>query len=900
MASPKSTPGSVQAPASLDVLRDAVSGLGDRGMREVQAVRDAFVSGQPPLPTFSSGSKSDFIGRFGSPGVASSLVRSTAQFGLQTSVSSAPVGGPRPELDFIEVGTDRAFGVLDCFFARVVFSISTSDASGVSYFRVLRAKTGNVSAPIPSFSALADSTPISSRTNNPDLISNSAFHAATVGVGNSLTRSVREDAFSKQRVVVTNSSLRALPPITNTNKRGPTDASLVSLANADRSVLENVGFYLNRRNGSPVQQLQQRLSVGQRHGMNVLQGSVVGTSTAIVTSGNSLEFAEVARVPVSHGVNVGAFMEFEYWDASVVYGGGYSYYIIAVSNRGVSGTRSRIVPVSIVRNIPPASPSVSFYVAGNSPRFSISCSGTFTDHVEVFWRGGVVPESVQLLSTDRAMIDSGPPARTDSSFYHIGDIGIGSLRSSAFVDRHIAAGQNIEYRIYSVDSFGLKCATPFSCSISLPERGSGAPLGVPSFTVQQLNGDRSMQVTVESGDDRITAFVLTRRELTSHEQAYRQVTDPAYFTFGRTDAVRARSRSGPSLSQFSSHAWSGILTPLSGAARFIDTSVQFDRIYQYSVMGVDTRGNRTVSVSSSPILVSVKPSPDAPTSVTGTVLLDPHGSPMSISIQWVVGTVDFSPSDMIGDQNVLSANSQRSVFQVERRETGRSAWSAMPATTASSFIDIVSDSPAPKFRPPYALPNASYDYRVIAMQSGAFISAYTDPVRVTVVPPPITPEALNVRSSSTAIRPIYNVLSWQYVGVFVDSWEIERAVTNKVFGSRIQSMDSSLAGGLSYESIAKVTRESSRGLGISADGRQLDSRLFTGNRSFIDRDVSMSNSYFYRVRSLDSLGRPSAWAYCGIMLTDSPFDRKFMSSLSDADRSALAMDPRPLPGWEDR
>lgn len=898
----------VRPPAPIKTLRDAVSSLAIRGTQEVSTVRQAFVTSAPPLPVFSSGSKASFITGFSTPTTligaatiaATNIVVSTAQFGLATAPVVAPVPPPRPELDFVEVGTDRATGVLDSFFSRVVFSMATADLPRVSYFRILRARLGRVSAPVPAFSAMADSTPLASRTKSFESTSNGAFRAAGIGVGNALTTFVADDTFSKQRVVISSSSLRPLPPVLNTNRRGSSSAALLSIPNGDRSVIENVRFYVNQRTVAPRTPLGLPLFAGQRQGATVLQGSSVGNSTSIISVGNAPGFSEIARIPVSRGRQVGAFNEFEYIDPSVVYGAGYSYYVVAVSSFGFEGVRTRMVDAEIVRTIPPSTPVVMFAVLGNVPRFSISCSGSFTDHVEVFRRGGAVPESVRLLSTQRAMIDRGTPMRMDSGFYHIGDVGVGPARGSPFVDRDVSPGQSLEYRIYSVDSFGLKSATPFSCSVFLPDHGKVIPLATPAITAEQVTGDRIIRISISCEDSRVTSFVLSRRELTTRENAYKQPTHPDYFRLGVTDPLRARSRSGPALNQFSSRAWNGILRAVSGSAQFDDVTIEFDRIYQYSVHGIDLRGNITADAPSSPIFVAVKPVSDAPTGVTGTLVTDQSGNPSGVLIGWSVGTVDFSPLELIGDQDVFAATEKRSVFQVERRLLGSPVWSALPVTTATHFIDPVSAVQAPKFRPEYALVNSTYDYRVIAMQSGAFISAHTDPVRVIVTPEIFPPSVLAVRSTPTSIRPLSVVVSWQYDGAFVDGWEIERAATNKVFGSRITSMDSGLARGLPYSAVGRITRESSRALGISSIGRAQDPRVFGGNRFFIDRDVSMANSYFYRVRAFDPMGRVSDWVYGGIQLTDSPFDRKFMSSLSDIEKSALALDSRELPGWSGR
>lgn len=895
--SPDVLPATTRPPASIQTLREAVADLSSRGAREVDAVRRAFTSGIVPVQTASSGSKADFINRFAGAAVPAAIVRSTAQFGLSTSIVTTPPSSPRPELDFVEVGVDRTFGVLDSFFARVVFSLPLDQLARVSYFRVLRAPTGPLDVSKPAFSALAESIPLSFRAKSSETVSNAALRLLGTGVPNKLSDFVSDDRFSSQRNVLSGSSMRPVPPSVNTNRR-MAPAGLVSIANGDRSVLENVAFYVNQRNVTATQRTALPLRAGKRQYVNVLRGQSVGSSTAIVSDGNSLGFSEVTRVSTVPARRVGAIAEFEYFDPSVVYGAGYVYYVVAVPKLGIAGARSRLAVVGITRDSPPRTPNV-LYGVSRVPRFVMRTSGSFIDHFEVFRRGGSPPDDVRLISTNRSMIDSGKTSVMDSGFYHVGDVGVGADKSAIFVDDRATPGIRLDYRIYAVDSFGLKSQTAFSCSVLLPDPGRTVLLGLPAVTAEQAPGGRIVNVTITCDDQRVQGLIVKRRDVSINENGFRQPTRPDYFTFGVFGPKRSRARLGPSLNQFSSQAWNGVIQGFSGSATFTDRSVQFDRAYQYAVVGVDARGNETATVPTQPVFVAVKPVADAPTSVTGTLLGDPSGSPESVLVQWTVGTVDFSPVELIDDQDVLAATSVRSVFQVERRQVGKSAWLVMPPTTASYFIDPVGGRPAPRFRPPFALPNERYDYRVIAMQSGAFLSTHTDPVRVNVVPEILPPPALVVRSSSTAVRPLRIVVSWDYRGIFVDGWAVQRAVTNRIFGSRIFSMDSAEARSLEYSDVGTVRRESSLALGISSGQSSLDSRLFVGNRVFIDSDVSMANSYFYRVRAMDSTDRSSDWTYGGISLTDSPFDRKFLSSLSDDDRARLSLDARPLAGWED-
>ena len=899
MSTPRRKPSPVPKPLLVDEIRKSVAGLGRRGFVEVEAVRTAFIEGIPPLQTAGSGSKADFIGRFSDDAVGANITKSTAQFGLASSPIIARTPAPKPELDFVEVANDPNFGTLDSFYTRVVFSIATSELSKISHFRVLRAVRGVVEGLAkPSFSALIDGTPTVSRSKSTELISNFAFRAADIGVGNRLTDSIADDYFSRQRIARSSGTLRVQPKSQRNSNRGEVANSLLSLDGADRSVLENVDFYVNRRtlNGSTAVELP--LLAGNRQGVNVLQGSTISTPSAIVPSDDSHGFFEVARIATVPTRIVGSYAEFEYYDPAVIHGTKYGYYVVAVSRSSVDATRSRIVSVDIANNRPPTSPQVFYSVVQGIPRFSIACSGTFLDHVEVFRKGGRLPAKVGTVGSGLTNIGSTTPAELDSGFTHIGDIGLNSDKSSIFLDRGLKPGDAVNYRLYTVDSFGLKSLAPFSCSLKIPDLGLQIPSAIPSITAEQVSSGRQISISLTIDDERMTAFVLSRRDHEIHENSFRSPSTPDYFMHGAaTTPKRSRSRFGPTLNQNSNSSWNGILSIVSGSASFIDQTVQLDRKYQYSVYAVDSRGNVTSPVVSMPIFVSTKPILDMPIGLTGTVTVDSSGIPTGVMLSWRQGTLDFSPSDLVGNQDDLSATSQRSIFQVERREVGTATWEALPPSTGTTLFDQASASESPKFRPQYVKFNTQYDYRVIAMQSGGFISQHTQPVRVAVVPEISAPGRVWVKTTPTSARPLHVVISWQYDGIFIDSWQIERAITNKIFGSKVISMDSSEARSLDYRPFGQVMRESSRAHGLFSSISPVIARSTGGNRLFIDRDVSLANSYFYRIRAVSSIGNYSDWVYAGISLADSPFDRKFISSLSDDEKVKLSLDPRPIQGW---
>lgn len=875
----------------LKKIRETAQELAAEAQQSVKAVRQAFTSGIAPIQTVNSGSSQDYVNRLSSLGTLPNLVKSTAQYGVKT----APVGGsalpPKPEIESIEIGTDQNFGMLDAFYTKVTIQLAISELGRASIVRLLRADSGILDVEPPSFSSLTGLSSLRSSKNS-DAFGNDAFLAAKIGVGNKLTNFIKEDSFSTQRAVISSGSLRIPPPIVNTNRQNA-QAPLISIQNADRSVVENAAFAANRRSFEESPEISIPLSVGKRSGLNILRGKSVTREQIVVTDNNASGYFEVSRVALSiRSVRqVGDFVELDIFDPSVVYGRAYSYYAVCTDQMGRDSVRSRIVTAKIERHAPPPTPTVMYSVIAGRPRFSISCEAEFVDHMEIMRRGGRVPGESILLGGERALISSRPTSVGASGYYHLRDVGTSTDRSVVFVDEAVTPGDHLDYMIYSVDAFGLKGQTAFSCSISLPDHGRPSPLGTPHLTAEQDVGGRVVRISVGCDDPRVMTFLVGRREIGNHETDFRSPDDPDSFMMGRTSPKHIHSRtSGYLISD--AKGWNGVLRSVSGSAKLVDTAVGFDRTYQYSVYGVDIRGNRSDYSISSPVKVSVKPVSESPVDFKAELLHEGE-MPTAVKLSWHLGTDDFSPNEMVGDQDVLYATSVRSVFQVERRKESAAGWEIMPATTCSYFIDPVSDAPAPSFRPKFAEVNANYDYRVIAMQSGGYISPYTELVKVQIALDMSPPASIWVRSTDLARRPGEVVVSWNYDSGKVEGWDVERAAVNRVYGSKILSMDSSQARSLPYVPVASISRESSQARGISAVEKNRDKLVYVGNRFYVDADISLDNSYFYRVRARSG-GNTSTWQYAGILLDDAPYAIKLASTMSDKEKSRLAVSNKPL------
>ncbi len=882
-------PTAVQPLTSVVDMRVAALGLAQLATDSVQVVRSAFAGGVAPFQTVGSGSVAPYLTTFARDVLGANIVKSTSHLGLKTSTAGSSVPPPKPELDSTEI-IEGPGGVFDQFSVKITVSIKDTDISRVSAVKIMRAKLGPVKAARPAVSALSLAPPIAGRSAL-ERSAVAAFRIDEIGVGNKLTSFIFDDPSSSTRAVISPDSQKIRAPLAPpNNNKGIASAGLLSLEGADRSVLENLNFYLNRRAADALELPSPGpVTIGNRAGLNVLKGNSVGASRdGLIQAPNSLSFNEVGRIDMASpsARDVGDFIEASFVDRSVVYGAGFLYYAVCVGPDGAEGPRSRLVDASVVRTVPPESPTVYYSVVGGHPRFSIR-GPQGADHVEIFRSGRSVLESVKL-GTDTSLVVQSPATKV-GEFWHLTDVGLGPDGSSTFVDTDAVDGDRLSYRFYTVDSYGLKCQTPFSCSIRMPEHGQTVPIPVPSITVEQAPGQPSVSIKMQVDDPRVAGFTVQRRDVTISEKSVHQANQPEWVDIGSWTPKRAGSRRGPTLLDAD---WPTYIPANGGSASFVDTAVRLDRKYQYAIGAVDVRGNKTLLVGSQPVTVYSKTVIDPPTAFGSTVTVK-DGRPTGVLLTWTGGTNDFSPNAIVGDQDVLEATSVRSVFQVERRQLGRPFWDALPATSESYFFDKVSDDPAPSFRPAYVIPGAEYEYRVLAMQSGGFVSPRTEVLYISVVPPPVAPDVVWVKTTSINSDPFSIVVSWNMPSDFIERWEVERAVTNKIYGEQITTMDSKAARELDYSRIANITPEASRARSLSEGSVDVDKTIYVGNRFFIDSDVHRANSYFYRVRTVGRLGAISPWTYAGIFIKDSSFDKKFFSVLSDDAKISLAQDKRP-------
>lgn len=881
----------------MEKLRKSLKNIGEFGKSRVSEVRRTFETGITELQRYGSGSVNQIADQISTDPFDQKVLRSLDRFGLSRSSPGSAPTVVRPELDYVEIGNDRFVGELDNFFCRIVVSIPRLSIDEISNIRLLRCSDGPIEGITkPSISAMIDGLPqnfIFSR------LSDSIIRSSEQGVPNVTSDILSLSNPFGRNIPISSEKIEAAPLPVNSNRQNFSD-SLIDIR-GDKSVVENLQFAIYRNSVSSPKRTEIPQNVAVRKDFTILPGQSISRSSALIESSNDRNFVEIVKlIPGNHRI-VGDFIEFEYYDHTVTFGGRYTYYAVCCvpdkknPRLRIDGPRSRMVTVDVIRMAPPSTPSVLFDVSSGNVRIDCRGKGDFLDHIEIFRKGGPKKNRSHVLATESALSVKTDSVELDSGFFHITDVPISQDRSCSFVDRNIPPGAEVFYRVYLVDSFGLKSSTPFSFSVKIPGIDSMNPMSVISLTAEQTIGGRAVRLSVATDRDKPVNVLVGRRDVSLRESSFRQPTQPDISHLSAQDAKRTRAHN-QAFDRSSPLAWSGAFIGVTGTLYMDDLTVQRDHIYQYSADVIGRDGSVISRQVSEFVTISNRPIIDHPASITSSVELDPSGEPSHVRISWDRGTVDFSVLDLIGDQNVLAASSERSVFQVERREIGKSVWKPLPAVTGNFFIDEVGSKPAPSFRPEYVSVGLEYEYRVFAMQSGGYISNRTEPVRVAVLPPVSPPQKIWVRSSSTAVRPLLIAVSWDYRGSSIDRWIIERAVVNKIYGARINSIDSEEIRSLDFKKVAEVHRESSRSRSISSDSKQTPNYVI-GNRSFIDSDVDLLNNFFYRIAAVDISGKISEWVYCGISMIDSPFDRKFFSTLSDDEKNSLSKSPRKIDGW---
>lgn len=847
---------------------------------------------------------------------------------VRNSAGNQTSGNPGvPFVDHVAIDIDRKKGSVDAFFAEIKMSVLLDDITkgNVKALRIFRAEiSGSNTIPPGTNLSLA----------GVELISSDASRAR---IKNQDDLSIIEKRLIESRIPNSVSGLSAVDPFTNVrrgsllvtgtfygNARGETsnvvDDNLSPYLKGDtfRKIDRSVSLDLNSLRNIQLQQprlvrplpptdnVSPKNIASQNLGFSqALQLRFSDQNGLVIDQNNSQRFKEIcflSTVGTPDNV-VGKYAEFFFDDLSVMYGHSYAYFFSTVDRNLNESVRSQIVQVTIDGfRIPNPPDSLSGYYVNNSVLLSILSSDLLVEKFEVYRKdnGSPVKSSDSTMATivsdtSGFLVSTQDRQRQKNDFTEIGECLNGGKRGSTFYDRNCLPGHSYSYRIYSVDIFGNKSSDPKEFDLFIPDqKNKTVELTKPTILVENDVTTNKCKVTLHCADERVTALFLTRRDLTINQSAFVPPGQVNFLIFGRPVSFRGpRSFEDVHLfDQSKDTAWKGIFQNTQQDIIFVDNTTQIDHIYQYQVHGIDIFGNTTSYETSKKVFISRRPVLNTPLNLTGSLLKNGEGALVGINLRWEKGDLDITSEDLIGNQSVLADNSVRTLFQLERKRVGEENWYEFPLIESSSFTDLalLPNAQSPIYRPPLLQANQTYLYRVQTFLSGGFVSNFSPNFEITFEAAVTSPINFHAATGDPKVRPLYAFMSWDDgPGVAViDHWEIERCAINNFAASRINPSNLSDALRLQFVPLRTVFREASRFNSISSDKMRSNS-FFPGTHRFADADVSLGNTYFYRIRAVGLVqDNASGWVHAVVRFSDPLFEAKQHAVLTDQDKRKLA------------
>lgn len=848
--------------------------------------------------------------------------------------SKRPTGGIElnkivPDLFDVHTSFSRNKGTIDGFYAELKFSINKLDAESVKAIRVFRADVQQ-SGSVRGYSSLSAagialiSSTKSGRKNNEN-VQMMEKRLIERNIKNDYTSNLPVDQFTWLRQSYTEKSGSVSAEnnvnVTTDQNQRKLNYSLASYVDPEKYqgmdigvannpnvlkniILQNPSTKINIFSSNNSKTL---LEKDPAAGTRTLNNKIVNTTLAVIEKNNAPGFKEIGFFTLNKLKHVehGDKLEISFEDTTVMYGRTYMYYVTTVDEKMNDSLRSKIMKVSIEKILPPAQPIVS--LDASSDKFVVvlcKSEDEFISKFEIYRKEEFSNEDELEITSVKTGLSKSTSKRANNGFIMIGETQASLSTSSPFRDKRVIPGKTYQYRIYSVDCFGNKSQEPVNLTVFLKDRSSRLNnLKKPTIITELDKGTGYIKVTMTNDDDRLNALFLSRRDLTLKEKAFHIPLSPSLTVLGAGSVLRKNSLTDNKL--FDEKAsWTGFFSVQEkgkDVVQFVDKLTRFDHTYQYQVFGVDRYGNKTIRAVSAPIFVGRNPRIETPISVSASLIKtsDVAKGFDAIKIEWKDSNLDVEPIERLGNRDTLDAYKVRTLFQVERRKIGEERWTQFSLTEDKFIIDNISNETSPSYRPPFLKQGDTYQYRVAAFQTGSFISDFSLPLTIKTDPGVLPPDSITIRSADTKTKPFYVVVNWtkdKLSGV-VDLWDIERAVTNNIFGQRLDVKNKVELEKLQYTKLISVGHESTRARSKDSDDEHANSSInsiFVSDMFYIDKEVSFGNSYFYRIRAVAVDGTKSDWSYKGVVVTDASFETLMIKSLSKSDIEKFSTLAQPI------
>lgn len=852
--------------------------------------------------------------------------------------TAAMMNASTPEIDHISVLFDVKKGMLDCFYTSIVFGIPRSAVASkeIKAIRIFRTTVDNPQFPRdPGRLSFHGIDRISSNQNRSHLKSAGAGQLERqlkdTGVDNSATALVPIDPILNARrdaTLVGSGAPISVPTQTNgmnqDNQRLDLESFMdpAGLTGLDRSVTRDPNSIRNLQTGVAKTSSQVRqFTPSARNGfivrnnrpsaIQLKQSNRVSGEKFVVEKNNQQGYREIAFLSPDklNSHIIGDQVKFLFDDSTVTYRQAYKYFITTVDHNLNESVRSQIIEAQVDGLRVPSPPKnlLAFVISGIIG-MTVNCDDKFVEKYEIYRRGDVSLTTSKPIAIN---VISGPNGYTlqkqrqvvrPNGFQLITEVLNASGKGGAtFYDRDVMTGHRYEYRVFSIDVFGNKSESPAETSVFIPDPShKQIELRKPTMTAEINPNSGKVSISFQCDDPRVEVMFLERRDLTISQRAFAPPGQVSDLRMGLNDAQGSNRFLGSIVfDKTKDVAWNGFFENRGSLQRFIDQVTEYDHTYQYRMFGYDRFGNRTSYELSTPLTVTRRPFIDAPFNLDSSLVLT-RGKISGIQLIWGDGNVDISSEDKLGNRQQLGDNSVRVLFQVQRRRVGEEQWQGFPLIEGQSFFDPTSvgagGSQTPGYRPAYVQENQTYNYRVQALQTGSFVSNFSDPVQIFVGLDVLPPKNFAIIPAQAKIRPFYVMVNWDTdpASGVIDKWDIERVEINNLAASQINVRDPAELANLDFQPFRTIFSESNQ---FSADSRaasQPSTDIFPGQNHYLDSEIEFGNTYMYRIRSVSTDVKVSGWVYSGIRVEDETFTRKVTAVVPDDTKQKMTKTKAPF------
>ena len=537
-------------------------------------------------------------------------------------------------------------------------------------------------------------------------------------------------------------------------------------------------------------------------------------------------------------VNNRDFIDLTYEDRVVGFYETWSYYIESVPSQLEDAPISDVVTVTI-EDISSIKPPLVTCKQVKETEIQLSISVDSNDKVEkvMIYKRPISEIYFTLLAETEILSDTVQYSDTDIEY------------SKSYIYRVFC--QNIHGTI----SEPKEIKTFSSVQKVTPETRSNS-LKYPIVSAVQDQNSDFVKITISPNDSNISYYEIKRKDLTIFEKKFAVPSklETHFGGIGWPTNIFFVNKSRQSIMPSSVGALAALKTvTVMDEIIFVDDLVSRDHVYQYIVRGYDLFGNGS-SHALAQVRVTGKRAIRTPINIKSETLRD---FPFRVKISWDDDNLAAlqTPEELFSGVSPVAVKPNKILYRVQRRRSGETSYVSFPLTANTFIVDEVPTVDAVMFdgtsvadtykslpnselqninvklqnitkrpfnMPSFLVENDIYFYRIVALSDTREESNASFDFSVPAVADLSDPLSFKVEVTAVKVLPISVRLSWEVAPdkSLPDRWVIERKFDSK--------HDSFSVIGYAYL-----------------------------NAEFFDNNLQLGNTYVYRIKAFDSIGRES-------------------------------------------